>query len=65
MRKDISFKTDDGLTLRGWHYLPDARSGKVPTIVMAHGFSAVKEMYLDRFAEAFAAAGLAAVVFES
>lgn len=24
---------------------------------MAHGFSAVKEMYLDRSAEAFAAAG--------
>ena len=65
MRKDISFKTDDGLTLRGWHYLPDARSGKVPTIIMAHGFSAVKEMYLDRFAEAFAAAGLAAVVFDN
>jgi dienelactone hydrolase len=65
MRKDISFKTDDGLTLRGWHYLPDGRSGKVPTIVMAHGFSAVKEMYLDRFAEAFAAAGLAAIVFDN
>ena len=65
MRKDISFKTEDGVTLRGWHYLPDGRSGKVPTIVMAHGFSAVKEMYLDRFAEAFARAGLAAVVFDN
>ncbi len=65
MRRDISFKTDDGLTLRGWHYLPDGQSGKVPTIVMAHGFSAVKEMYLDRFAEAFASAGLAAVVFDN
>ena len=52
MRKDIEFKTEDGVTLRGWHYLPDGRRGKVPTIVMAHGFSAVKEMYLDRFAEA-------------
>ena len=65
MRKDISFKTEDGVTLKGWHYLPDGRSGKVPTIVMAHGFSAVKEMYLDRFAEAFAAAGLAAIVFDN
>jgi cephalosporin-C deacetylase-like acetyl esterase len=54
----IDFKTEDGITLRGWHYLPDNRSGKVPTIVMAHGFSAVKEMYLDRFAEAFANVGL-------
>ncbi|TPQ50643.1 acetylxylan esterase [Prosthecomicrobium hirschii] len=65
MRRDISFKTEDGVTLRGWHYLPDGRTGRVPTIVMAHGFSAVKEMYLDRFAEAFAAAGLAAVVFDN
>jgi fermentation-respiration switch protein FrsA (DUF1100 family) len=65
MRKDIEFKTEDGVTLRGWHYVPEGRPGKVPTVVMAHGFSAVKEMYLDRFAEAFAAAGLASVVFDN
>ena len=65
MRTDIAFKTEDGVTLRGWHYVPDGRPGKLPTIVMAHGFSAVKEMYLDRFAEAFAAAGLAALVFDN
>ena len=65
MRKDIEFKTEDGITLRGWHYLPEKRTGKVPTIVMAHGFSAVKEMYLDRFADAFAAAGLGALVFDN
>ena len=65
MRKDVEFKTQDGVTLRGWHYLPDQRSGKVPTIVMAHGFSAVKEMYLDKFAEVFAEAGLGALVFDN
>lgn len=65
MRKDIAFRTEDGVTLRGWHYVPDGQSGRLPTIVMAHGFSAVKEMYLDRFAEAFAAAGLASVVFDN
>ena len=32
---------------------------------MAHGFSAVKEMYLDSFAEAFTAAGLGALVFDN
>jgi uncharacterized protein len=32
---------------------------------MAHGYSAVKEMWLDRFAEAFAAAGLAAILFDN
>ena len=65
MRQDIEFKTEDGVTLRGWHYLPDNRGGKLPTIVMAHGFSAVKEMYLDRFAEAFAHVGLSSLVFDN
>ena len=65
MRKDVEFKTEDGVILRGWHYLPDNRTGKLPTIVMAHGFSAVKEMYLDHFAEAFAKAGLASLVFDN
>jgi predicted alpha/beta hydrolase len=32
---------------------------------MAHGFSAVREMYLDRFAQAFAAAGFACLVSDS
>jgi hypothetical protein len=62
MRKDVEFKSQDGVTLAAWHYLPDQHSGKVPMIVMAHGFSAVKEMYLDRFAEVFAEAGLGALV---
>jgi fermentation-respiration switch protein FrsA (DUF1100 family) len=65
MRADISFKTDDGVTLSGWHYLPDQSTGPHPIVVMAHGFSAVKEMYLDRFAEAFTAAGLSALVFDT
>ena len=65
MRKDVAFNTEDGITIRAWHYVPEEQRGKVPTIVMAHGFSAVKEMYLDWFAEAFAAAGLASVVFDN
>lgn len=64
MRHDIEFKTDDGVTLRGWHYLPDNGSGPFPTVVMAHGYSAVKEMYLDSFAEVFAQAGLACIVYD-
>src|SRR5919202_4455574 len=63
MRQDIEFQAE-GPRLRGWLFTPDAGSPPFPTIVMAHGFSAVKEMYLDRFAEAFAAAGLAALVFD-
>ena len=51
--------------MRGWFYEAEGASGPGPTVVMAHGFSAVKEMYLDRFAEAFAAAGLNALVFDN
>ncbi len=64
MRTDVEFSAE-GVTLRGWLYVPDKAKGPVPTIVMAHGFSAVKEMYLDRFAEAFAAAGMGALVFDN
>lgn len=52
-REDISFKSDDQVTLRGWFYTPDGASGKLPCLVMAHGFSAVKEMDLDIFADYF------------
>src|ERR1700746_3078728 len=64
MRKDVEINAE-GTILRGWFYTPDRASGKAPAIVMAHGFSAVKEMYLDRYAEHFCAAGLAAVVFDN
>ena len=64
MRRDIEFDAE-GVTLRGWLYVPDGAGGPVSTVVMAHGLSAVKEMYLDDFAEAFAAGGLAALVFDN
>jgi fermentation-respiration switch protein FrsA (DUF1100 family) len=64
MRQEIAFDAE-GVTLRGWLYLPDRTAGPVPTIVMAHGFSAVKEMYLDAFAEVFVQAGLGALVFDN
>ncbi len=64
MRTDIEFAATDGTTLRGWHYAP-AGGGTHPTIVIAHGFAAVKEMYLDAFGEAFAAAGFASVIYDN
>ncbi|TME38329.1 MAG: alpha/beta hydrolase [Chloroflexi bacterium] len=64
MRQDVEFQAE-GPRLRGWLYTPDAGGRPFPTVVMAHGFSAVKEMYLDRFAEAFAEVGLAALVFDN
>src|SRR5215212_6729803 len=64
MRQDIEFQAD-GARLGGWLYTPDAGDGPFPTVVMAHGFSAVKEMYLDSFAEVFARAGLAALAYDN
>jgi uncharacterized protein len=64
MREDIQFDAE-GVTLRGWLYRPDQATGPVPTVVMAHGLSCVKEMYLDSVAEVFAGAGLGALVFDN
>ena len=63
-RRDIEFDAE-GVTLRGWFYPAEGASATAPTIVMAHGFSAVKEMYLDAYAEVFAAGGLNALVFDN
>lgn len=63
-RRDIEFDAE-GVVLRGWFYGAEGASGRAPTVVMAHGFSAVKEMYLDSYAEVFAAAGINALVFDN
>ena len=64
MRRNIEFSAD-GVKLRGWFYKPDKGKGPYPTIVMAHGFSGVKEMSLDKFAEVFAKAGMAVLVYDN
>lgn len=58
VRHDIEFDAE-GALLRGWFYPPDPSGGPAPCVVMAHGWTSTKRMYLDRFAEVFAAAGLA------
>jgi fermentation-respiration switch protein FrsA (DUF1100 family) len=62
-RTDVEFNAE-GTILRGWLYRPDG-DGVAPGVVMAHGYSAVKEMYLDAYAEVFAEAGLACLVFDN
>ena len=64
MRRDIEFKAD-GVTLRGWLYKPNRGKSPFPTVVMAHGFSGVKEMTLDKYAEVFCAAGMAVLVYDN
>src|SRR5215467_7469215 len=63
-RRDVEFNAE-GVTLRGWFYAAGTGGSPGPAVVMAHGFSAVKEMYLDAFAEVFAAAGLNALVYDN
>ena len=64
MRRDIEFKAD-GITLKGWLYKPNKGKSPFPTVVMAHGFSGVKEMTLDKYAEVFVSAGLAVLVYDN
>jgi hypothetical protein len=52
-REDIAFQTSDNVTLRGWFYKPSNATSSLPCLVMAHGFSALKEMDLNTFAEFF------------
>jgi hypothetical protein len=59
-KRDVMFKSGETFTA-GWFPPPQpARSGeRLHVVAMAHGFGAVKEMYLEPFARRFAAAGIA------
>ena len=61
-REDVEF-TSHGAALRGWLFRPEGNTPR-PGIVMAHGFTAVREMFLDRYAEAFASAGFTTLVYD-
>src|SRR5512146_555373 len=63
-REDVSF-VSGGERIAAWFY-PGEGDGaeRRPCIVIGHGFAAVKEARLDAFAERFAAAGFACLVFD-
>ncbi len=62
-RTDVSIPSG-GETLAAWLFRPEGATGDVPCVVMAHGFSATRGEGLIPYAEAFAEAGLAALVFD-
>ncbi len=64
-KRDVMFKSGETFAA-GWFFLPQPirSSARVPAVAMAHGFGAVKEMYLEPFARRFAAAGIAVLVFD-
>jgi fermentation-respiration switch protein FrsA (DUF1100 family) len=64
-RRNVRFPSE-GLSCAAWYYVPEGLSAgeRRPAIVMAHGWSGVKEMCLANFADAFAAAGFVVLVFD-
>ncbi|MEU9337162.1 alpha/beta hydrolase [Streptomyces sp. NPDC048290] len=62
-RKDVEFKADADVTLRGWLYLPDG-PGPHPAITMAHGYAGVKDHGLEPFARTFAENGFVVLLHD-
>ena len=61
-RVDVEFYSE-GTICRGWLYLPDG-PGPFPAVALAGGWCYVRELVMPYYAEAFAAAGIAALVFD-
>ena len=63
-REEVSFDSH-GDRCAAWLYRPAGEDpGRYPIVVMAHGFGGTREGRLGAFAERFAAAGIAALVFD-
>ena len=62
-REDLTFPSGED-TCAAWLYRPDGAAGPVPCVVMAHGFTATRGDRLPAYAERFAAAGLAVLLFD-
>src|SRR4051812_11742611 len=62
-REDLTFRSGEE-TCAAWLYRPDGAAGAVPCVVMAHGFTATRGDRLPAYAERFAAAGLAVLLFD-
>lgn len=63
MQKDIEFKADDGIKLRGWLKLPSG-TGPFPTVVMTHGAGGYKEWFLPGLSDILAEAGIASLAYD-
>lgn len=62
-RTDVSFPSG-GDPCSAWLYRPVEDGGPTPVVVMAHGLSGTRRDRLGAFAERFAQAGIAALVFD-
>ncbi|OBF32310.1 acetylxylan esterase [Mycobacterium sp. ACS1612] len=64
VREDVVFDAE-GASLHAWFYPANGAVDRSPCVVMAHGWTSTKRIYLDKFAEVFARAGLAVLVFDN
>jgi alpha-beta hydrolase superfamily lysophospholipase len=62
-RRDLSIQVN-GDACAAWVYSPASAAASAPIVVMAHGLSGTRRDRLGAFAERFARAGLAALVFD-
>jgi fermentation-respiration switch protein FrsA (DUF1100 family) len=60
---DVTIPAEGGIELGAWLFLPEG-DGIRPGITMAHGFGGTREHGLERFAQAFAAAGFVVLVHD-
>jgi fermentation-respiration switch protein FrsA (DUF1100 family) len=63
LKLDVRIPAEGGIELGAWLFLPE-RDGPHAAITMAHGFAGTKEHGLERFAQAFAAAGFVVLVHD-
>src|SRR5258708_34730567 len=60
--QDVSFKTQDGVSISGWWLPPDRNKKPLGTILMSHGIFKNREQVLSR-AELLAAKGYQVLLF--
>ena len=63
LKLDVTIPAEGGIELGAWLFLPEG-DGIRPAITMAHGFGGTREHGLERFAQAFAAAGFVVLVHD-
>jgi fermentation-respiration switch protein FrsA (DUF1100 family) len=63
-RSKVRFTADGNVELGAWLYLPESKASRNPAITMAHGYAAVKEHGLAKFAVAFADAGFVVLLHD-
>jgi len=62
-RLDIEYPVE-GTTVRGWLYLSEGAAGRVPGIVMSHGFGGTKDCLLEKYALRFNREGYAVLTYD-